>query len=303
MKGARRLFAGLCVVFVSSFANAQMPTEITEGELLSPGSMKGLCTTDSEKSMFFENYCKSIQEQLAKPCTQDLIKGLRAQLLSQDPQGRYFSVSIKDCRHHEESIKKDQKNFENIILQFMATLAIAESKHREYAGLVNDKMADNSGKKGGLFNLSDEILKDEKYKCGCENINSTGEGKDLTVNDAHLQATCATYVALYWANKHGRLYGGDRKSGSKNCQPGSTRDNLDYSEPMGAACIFKSLQEIPRAPGQPPRKPTDLADAPELNRIELKMKNYCDKSIRPNGSIDDGRMYRGADTGEVRSTR
>lgn len=298
-KGLGAFFVMLCFLSGAEAVRAQegIPNP-SESELINPSSMSGLCTSENKGSMFYENYCLAIQEQLNKDCTKELVKNLRQQYLGKAKDNKSFSAFGK-CENSYSAIEKNEQAFENLILQFMADLAIAESKHREYNNLEHAKMADNSAKQGGLFNLTQNMIQDEKYKCGCENINSKGDGKDLTVNDAHLQATCATYIALYWADKHGELYGGNKKASSKNCQPNSTRGSLDEG-PIGAACIFKSLQEIDLKLGQT-RKPDDEANSPELNMIEKKVINYCKKSISPDGTVNDGKMYLGAPTGPVRS--
>lgn len=287
MKGARRLSAALCVVFATSLAKAQEGiTHPSEAELKSTSSTRGLCTSDNKETMFYKNYCASIKEQLQKPCAQDLIKKMRARLMGQQPQNDnrsfYFGGRF-NCERADLAVKKSPQNFEMLIMEYMAAIAIAESGHREYQSLDNFAKADNAGKQGGLFNLKEEWIKDPKFECGCKNINSTGDGKDLTVNDAHLQATCATYVALYWAEKHGTFASGERKSTSKNCQHGTKPDDEDEG-PKGAACIFKSLQETPRPPNAPPLPDNQRYNNPNLDFVAKKMKNYCEKNIGENGT-------------------
>ncbi len=306
MKGARRLFAGLCVVFAASGAHAQPGiTHPSESELKNPSTGTGLCTSENEKSMFYQNYCLAIKEQLAKPCTKQIVEDIRKKMINdpsvQDKGG--FSGRLS-CRGMYEA-SKSQEKFENILLQFFASISSAESGQREYANLDNFAKADNSGKKGGLFNLSEEIIKDEKFECGCKNVNSTGSGNDLTVNDAHLQATCATFVALYYAQKHGALFGGNRKSGSKNCSHGSNQQSVEYDEPHGASCIFKSLQEIERPPGagDPPKQPgkyQSTFNAPDLRMVDAKTANYCEKNLDDKGNIKpDGTFQLPAQQGPI----
>lgn len=306
MIGARRLSAAICVVFATSLAHAQEGiTHPSESELKNPSSGKGLCTSENEKSMFYQNYCLAIKEQLQKPCTQQLVQEIRKRFIN-DPsvQDKESFSGRLSCRGMHEA-SKSQEKFENILLQFFASVAAAESGQREYANLDNFAKADNAGKKGGLFNLSEDIIKDEKFECGCKNINSTGDGKDLTVNDAHLQATCATYVALYYAQKHGSLFGGNRKSKSKNCSHGSSSQNLEYDEPHGAACAFRSLQEIERPPnaGDPPKQPGKYQStfyAPDLRMIDAKTANYCEKNLDDKGNIKpDGSFTLPAQQGPI----
>ncbi len=277
---------GLAVAGAQSFAQPGI-THPSESELRAPTTSKGLCTSDNKESQFYQTYCLAIKEQLGKPCSQDLIKKMRDRFLNQqaanDPR-TFGGFGHLACPGEHQALKKNPQSFETILMEMMAAIAISQSGQREYANLSNAARADNSGKQGGLFNLKEEWIKDEKYECGCKNINSTGEGKDLTVNDAPLQATCATFIALYWAEKHGTFLNGGNKNIAKNCQHANNQDP-DYSGPVGAACIFENLRETDPPNPPPPFDPNREKNNPELNFVHRKIKTWCEKNITPNGDM------------------
>lgn len=289
-----RAFSVVVGAVASVNAFAQGISQPSESELKNPSTTTGLCTSDNEKSMFYENYCLAIKEQFDQQCTKDLIEKLRKRFIGEQPaqDTRGFDANL-NCENFREAAKSQDK-FENILLQLFASVSAAESAQREYAGLERAAQASNEGKKGGLFGLTDEIINDEKFSCGCQNRNSKGDGKNLTVNDGHLQATCATYVALYWAEKHGKLFGGIQKDSSKNCRHGVTELQLETNEPHGAACIFKSLQDIEPPPGQTqpqrrqPGQHQSMFNAPDLRMVDSKVANYCKANIDSRGNFRNG---------------
>lgn len=308
----KRFIFCLSLLTFSSLASAQGAGVGSSG-YKNGNSTKGLCTSDNkDESYYAEGVCQSLKEALADDkCTAPLLEKLRKKMLEAQkgtplkPGDPGFNVGGLVCssRQYGSNVSdpkflKNPQAFATVVMQFLMSVAIAESNLDTFNNLQKGpgKLINSGGKVGGLMNLSEDQMNDPKYNkdgCGCKVTNSSqqtawfwslffGEqafaegflaGPSPGPRDAHHSIQCGAYMALVEAEKDGTLFNG-------------MKGGKDGSAPKGAAKIFKSLQEFEKSP-TPPNPDDDFSyiNNPNLKFVLKKVKTYCSKNLKEDGSL------------------
>jgi hypothetical protein len=292
------LIASLYLGFAPA-VQAQVSAGVTE--MQNATNTKGLCIPDNKCAtdgkvsnpddigcFYDKGYCKALYEALTneKSCVAKKLEEVRkrllnetsglsqAQIQAQNKDGMSYGGLSCDSKDQKSitDVAKKKEMFAFLVMQLMSSVAIEESGWTEKKPGGGDKAESAAAK--GVFNLTRDQMKDEKYACACKEMvgvgdaRSTPEFEDNWPLDAPHSLVCGTYMALHHAAEDGTLF-----SGSSEKDPNTGKDSL-----KGASKIFKSLQEPPQTATEPdPENPKQ-----PKNRIAKKIDNYCKKNVTVN---------------------
>lgn len=266
-------------LLLSSSVFAQGMSEATRENYKNPKDEKGLCTSrNDDEWQSKRGYCKAIQEQLTLPgCAHDTIERIRQRYLktqkseAKDNEKMYLGDALENCsskdgKTHMADIAKSPQDFAYVMMQYFSIIAIEESDW-------NDE-ANKGSAVEGLLGLKKAEMADKRYSCGCDTKNQPNIPPDRPL-DGHQNMICGMYMALYWADKDGKVDNDGRsKPGQSNTgQPNengrqsSNQQNQDDDKPQGFTRIFKSLEGYD--------EDKDKAAKIRDKRMKDKLLNFC----------------------------
>jgi hypothetical protein len=117
-------------------------------------------------------------------------------------------------------------------------------------------------------------MADKRYSCGCDTKNQPNIPPDRPL-DGHQNMICGMYMAMYWADKDGKLYNSEKAKPGKSKVPKeggapAPKAEDDSDSPKGFTRIFKSLELDPK----------DKASLARHDRMQNKLQTFC-KTYKP----------------------
>lgn len=257
---------------------------------------RGLCTSDNKGQEYFdEGYCKSLAEALSGKssgnkdfsCFKNLAEELRQRQIDQSGKKKALRLNI-ECDEGEgkrgttADIAKDPNRWNAYLMQIISNFVIQESEW--------DVKRDKNNSKKGLLRISKESMDDSKYKCGCNFDPIKSDPMD-----GHQNIICGAYQALFWAAKDEELYSGfdqrPKKAQGQNYQSPQDNPKDERDSRRGFARVFESAQY----------NPDDKASVARHEKMEKKMKHYCENYAHGRNGGFDADMTKDYDAGSLGS--
>ena len=277
-----------------------------------PKDAWGLCTDENKGQQFMEvGLCLSLWEQLHSGCTQKLVEKIRQHILADNDPNQpgdkpAFELGFScqnggapDTKPQLPEIAKNPEQFTFLLMQFFAAIAVQESDWNVLDKVPQGNEPLPAGENMGVLDLNLQDMTKPDYSCGCTDkvitcpngSGSEGSGGTDTVpgpcpgpSDGHHSMICGEYMALYWADKDGQLFGGkygkmnDPRNRAKSDKPSKAAEpDASDDGPKGATRIWPDLGDNPKS--------VVLKSNTEF--VQGKMDAFCKKGVAGQTNIWD----------------